>query len=334
MTENNSDVCIMISEKKAAKLLKKNNNFIILTHSSPDGDTLGAAFALFYSLKMQDKRVSVLCPDKIPEKFRYFMSNTDMVSDEGAYVVAVDVADKKLLGSLEEKYGERVELAIDHHVSNTLFAKNLCLDASASATCEVMFNIIDKMGVKMNDIIAKALYTGISTDTGCFKYQNVTAKTHKIAAALYKYNIRAEEINRIMFDTKSRRLLELEHMVIDGAEYHFGGKCMILSVTTEMQKKTGCTGPELETMAVLSRSVEGVICGVTIKQTEEDKYKISLRTYEPLNASDICKELGGGGHKGAAGATVTGTLDEVKAQIIAAVEKYMEKSNEGIVTAQ
>lgn len=334
MTENNSETCIMISSRKTARLLKRNNNFIILTHSSPDGDTLGAAFALFYALKMMNKRVSVLCPDKIPEKYRYFISNTDMVSDEGAYIVAVDVADKKLLGSLEERYGDKVELAIDHHVSNTLYAKKLCLDASASATCELMYEIINRLGVKMNDIIAKSLYTGISTDTGCFKYQNVKAKTHLIAAALYEYNIKADEINKIMFDTKSRRLLELEHMVIDSAEFHFDGKCMILSVTTEMQEKTGCSGPELETMAVLSRSVEGVICGVTIKQTDKETYKLSFRTYDPLNASDICKMLGGGGHKGAAGATVTGTLEEVKANIIAAVGKAMEEANAGTVTGK
>lgn len=333
MTENNSEICNRISVKKTAKLLKKNNNFIILTHSSPDGDTLGAAFALFYALKTQNKRVAVLCPDKIPEKFRYFVSNTDMVSDEGAYIISVDVADKKLLGSLEEKYGEKINLAIDHHVSNTMFAQNLCLDSDASATCEVMFEVINKLGVKINDIIAKALYTGISTDTGCFKYQNVKAKTHKIAAALYNYNIKADEINRIMFDTKSRRLLELEHMVIEEAEFHFNDRCMLLTVTSEMQEKTGCSGNELETMAVLSRSVEGVICGVTVKQTEPDTFKISLRTYAPLNASDICKELGGGGHMGAAGATMKGTLQEVKESIIAAVGNAMEKIDAGTVAS-
>lgn len=333
MTENNTDTCMKISVRKTAKLLKKNNNFIILTHSSPDGDTLGAAFALFYALKMQNKKVMVVCSDKIPEKYRYFISNTDMVNDEGAYIVAVDVADKKLLGSLEERYGDKVELAIDHHVSNTLYAKKLCLDPSSSATCEVMYDVILHMGVKINDIIAKALYTGISTDTGCFKYQNVKAKTHKVAAALYEYNIKADEINRIMFDTKSRRLLELEHMVIDAAEFHFDGRCMILSVTSEMQEKTGCSGPELETMAVLSRSVEGVICGVTIKQTDAETFKLSFRTYDPLNASDICMELGGGGHKGAAGATLTGTLDEVKEKILAAVGKAMEEIDAGPATA-
>ncbi len=333
MSEVQSNACTVLSLRKTARMLKRRNNFIILTHASPDGDTLGSAFALFYALKMQNKRAAVLCPDKIPEKYRYFMSNTDMVSDEGATIVAVDVADKKLLGSLEERYGDRVELNIDHHISNTMYARNLYLDASASAVCEIMYDLIRLMGVPLNDIIAKALYTGIATDTGCFKYQNVTAKTHLIAAGLYKYNIKADEINKLMFDTKSKRLLLLEQMVLNTAEYHFNDRCMILCVTSEMQKKTGCSGTDLESMAVISRSVEGVICGVTVKQTDENTFKISLRTYAPLDASEICKHLGGGGHKAAAGATLTGTLDEVKAQILSVIKTAMEKADEGTVTA-
>ena len=331
MTENNLQTCTVLSLKKTAKLLKRNNNFIIVTHASPDGDTLGAGFSLFYALKMFNKRVKVVCPDQIPEKYRYFVSNTDMVSDEGAYIVAVDIADKALFGSLEERYGDRVNLCIDHHISNTKYAENLYLDADASATCEIIYELLKIMRVKINDIIAKALYTGIATDTGCFKYQNVTSKTHTIAAGLYQYNIKADEINRIMFDTKSRRLLELERMVLDTAEYPFDGKCMVLTVTSEMQEKTGCSGTELEKMAVLSRSVEGVICGVTIKQTDADTYKVSLRTYHPLNASEIGNKLGGGGHKAAAGATVKGELSEVRERILGVIGEAMEQANVGTI---
>ena len=334
MTENNSQACLCLSLKQTAKLLKRNNNFIILTHASPDGDTLGSAFALFYALKMLNKKVAVLCPDSIPEKYRYFVSNTDMVSDSGAYVVAVDVADKALLGDYEEEYGERVDLCIDHHISNTKYAKNLLLDAEASAACEIIYELLCVMHIKINDIIAKALYTGISTDTGCFKYQNVTVKTHKIAACLYEYNIKADEINRIMFDTKSRRFLELERLVLDTAEYYFDGKCMVLTVTSEMQEKTGCSGTELEKIAVLSRSVEGVICGVSVKQTDVDTFKVSLRTYSPLDASLIGNKLGGGGHKAAAGATIKGDLKSVKEKILQVISEVMEQSNVGTSTAE
>lgn len=331
MRKNNDTGCRMLTLKQTARYLKKHDNYIILTHASPDGDTLGSAYALYYGLNEIGKTACVLCPDVIPKKYDYFAGKTDHVKRENATVVAVDVADSKLLGSLEQEFGDIVDINIDHHVSNMRFAKNLYLDADASATAEAIFELLNIMKVNINDVTAKALYTGIVTDTGCFKYSNVTAKTHIIASQLYDYNISAPDINKLMFDTKSRNLIELERMVLDTSEFHFGGKCMLLSVTADMQEKTGCSGTELEGIAVISRSVEGVEAGVTIKQTDDNEYKVSLRTYPPLDASRICKKLGGGGHKAAAGASVTGTLEEAKDKVLTAVKEVMEEAYAGIV---
>lgn len=320
--DNNS--CAVLSLKQCAKFLKKHDNYIILTHASPDGDTLGSAYALYYGLNEIGKRACVICPDVIPQKYDYFVRSTDHVNRENATVIAVDVADKRLLGSLKEEFGDIIDLNIDHHISNTHFAKNLYLDADASATAEIIFELLTLMKVNINDITAKALYTGIATDTGSFKYATVTAKTHIIAAMLYEYNINASEINRLMFDTKSKKLIDLERQVLETAEFHFDDKCMLLCVTAEMQEKTGCSGTELEGIAVISRSVEGVRAGVTIKQVADKEFKVSVRTYEPLDASEICKKLGGGGHKGAAGASVKGTLEQAKAQVLEAVSVCLE----------
>lgn len=321
--------CRMLTLRQTARFLKKNDNYIILTHASPDGDTLGSAYALYYGLKECGKAAEVICPDIIPAKYGYFVSETDHICDNGsATVIAVDVADKRLLGSLCESFGDRIALNIDHHISNTRYAKNLYLDADAAATAECIFELLTAMRVNINDTTAQALYTGLSTDTGCFKYGNVTAKTHLIAAQLYEYRLNAADINRVMFDTKSRRLLELERMVLDTAEYHFDNRCIMLTVTAEMQKKTGCSGSELEGIAVISRSIEGVIAGITIKQTDDAEYKVSLRTYPPLSAAEICKKLGGGGHNAAAGATLTGLIDDVKRQVLQAVEENLNGVNQ------
>ncbi|MBQ4120233.1 MAG: bifunctional oligoribonuclease/PAP phosphatase NrnA [Clostridia bacterium] len=317
--------CTLLTLKQCARYLKKHDNYIILTHASPDGDTLGSAYALYYGLNEIGKRASVLCADIIPKKYDFFVRATDHIKREGATVVAVDVADKALLGELKEEFGDIVNLNIDHHISNSQFAENLYLDATAAATTEIIFELLSLMKVNINDITAKALYTGLVTDTGCFKYATVNAKTHIIAAMLYEYNINASEINRLMFDTKSKKLLELEKQVLETAEYHFDDKCIILTVTDKMQESTGCSGTELEGIAVISRSVEGVKAGVTIKQTDENKFKVSVRTYDPLDASAICKKLGGGGHKGAAGASVSGSLAEVKEMILKAVKEAMEE---------
>lgn len=319
--------CIDFTLKDTVNFLKKNDNYIILTHAAPDGDTLGAGYALYYGLKQLGKRAEVICPDVIPQKYAYFLCDTDHVSRENAVVVAVDVADKRLFGALQDEFGDAVDLNIDHHISNARYANALYLDADASATCEMIYELLLMLKIKFNDTIAKALYTGLVTDTGCFKYSCVTAKTHKTAAALYEFNINADRINKIMFDTKSKGLLTLERMVLDTAEYHFDDKCMVLTITAAMQENTGCSGTDLEGITVISRSVEGVIAGVTIKQTGSDTYKASLRTYEPLDASKICKVLGGGGHKNAAAATICGSLPDVKAQILDAIKQHMEEKN-------
>ena len=319
--------CNTLTLHGAARFIKKHDNFIILTHTSPDGDTLGAAYALYYGLKEIGKTACVLCPELIPSKYSYFAFPTDHITSKTPTVISVDVADEKLLGDLYEALGKHVELCIDHHVTNTRYADNLLLDSGASAACEIIYELLVKLKVAINDVTAKALYTGIVTDTGCFKYSNVTAKTHMIASELFEYNIDAAEINRLMFDTKSKRLLQLERMVLDTAEYHFDDKCILLTVTAEMQEKTGCTGPDLEGIAIISRSVEGVLAGITVKQTGDNAFKISLRTFPPLDAAEICGLLGGGGHKGAAGVTLEGTLIEVKEKILSAVGQSMEKAN-------
>ena len=330
-TENG---CREITLRQTARFLKKHDNYIIITHAAPDGDTLGSAYALYYGLKEIGKVAEVICPDVIPKKYDYFVHETDHVDGEKATVIAVDVADCKLMGSLEETFGDKVDLNIDHHISNVRFAKSLYLDASASATCEIIFELLSLMRVNINNLTARALYTGIATDTGCFKFSNVTAKTHEIVSHLYEYDIGAAEINKKMFDTKSKRLLELEKMVLETAEYHFDGRCMVLAVTSEMQETTGCSGPDLEGIAFISRSVEGVLAGVTLKQTGDDVYKISLRTYPPLDASAICKTLGGGGHFAAAGANVSGTLQQAKQQVLDAIKKYAEENNAGFDTTE
>ena len=316
--------CRDFSLKQTAKYLKKHDNYIILTHASPDGDTLGSAYALYYALNECGKRACVICPDVIPKKYDYFVRKTDHVPRENATIIAVDVADNKLLGALNEEFGGCVDLCIDHHISNTRYAKNLYLDDDAAAAAECIYDIIVQMKVNLNDITAKAIYTGLATDTGCFKYATVTDKTHLITAALYEFNINAAEINRLMFDTKSRKLLELEKMVLSTAEFHFDDRCMLLCVTEDMQKETGCSGTELEGIAVISRSVEGVLAGVTLKQIADNEFKVSLRTYPPLDASKICKALGGGGHKGAAGATVKGDINSVKQTVLQIVKGALD----------
>lgn len=325
-------ICKELNLEQLCLYLKEHDDYIILTHISPDGDTLGSAYALALGLLSMGKRAFVVCNDEIPHKYDYFVKAAELKSFDYKTIIAVDVADAKLLGSLYEKYSDKIELNIDHHISNTRYAKNLYLDATASATAECIYDVLTALGIEITNIIANALYTGIATDTGCFKYSNVTPKTHLIAAELYKYGIDAAEINRLMFDTKSKNRIALEKMVLESAEFLFDERCLMLTVTSQMQEESGCEQSDLEGVAVISRSVEGVLCGVSIKQTDPDVYKVSLRTYPPLDAAYICGMLGGGGHKAAAGCTLQGSLDDVKTQIISAVGRAFTEYDTGSIT--
>ena len=320
--ENN---CVLLTLADVCGYLKAHDNYVILCHASPDGDTLGSAYALKRGLAKIGKKSEVICCDDIPHKYDYFIDDSDS-SFPVESVIAVDVADIRLLGDLYERFEGKIGLNIDHHISNTKYADNLYLDATAAATAECIFEILDELGIEFDRDIANALYTGISTDTGCFKYASVTAKTHNIAARLYDIGVDAAEINRKMFDTKSKSRLALEMKALGDAEFHFDDRCMVISVTLDMQKETGCTVADLEGVAAMSRSVEGVLVGVSIKQTDEEKFKVSLRTFPPLDASVIGKMLGGGGHKGAAGCTLTGSLEEVKAEVLGAVATALEEA--------
>lgn len=324
-----SNVCETLTLASLCEYLKTHDNYVVLTHVNPDGDTLGSAYGLKFGLKKLGKRVQVVCCDEIPHKYDYFIddSECDFIPET---VVAVDVADIKLLGDLYERFEGRIDLNIDHHVSNTHYAKRLYLDDNAAACAEAVYEILDELGVEFDRNIANALYTGLSTDTGCFKYGNVTAHTHRIAAKLYEIGVDAAEINRIMFDTKSKSRVEMEKRVLDGAEFHFDDRCMLMSITLDVQRETGCSRSDMEGVPPMSRSVEGVLCGITLKENRENEFKISLRTYEPLDASAICAGLGGGGHKAAAGCTVIGSLSEAKAKILKAVKEALEAADAGI----
>ena len=178
-----------------------------------------------------------------------------------------------------------------------------------------------EFGVEIDKVIADNLYTGIVTDTGCFKYQNTTSNTHIIASKLIECGANYYEINRIMFDTKSFARLKVEQQAVDNIEMYFNNRCALMTITAEMQSMV--TPDELEGVTPIPRQIEGVLIGVTIREKIEGKFKCSVRTHEPIDASEICATLGGGGHNRAGGCEILGTLDEAKQKMLKAISDYL-----------
>jgi len=311
--------------KKAAQILGRADKILILSHTAPDGDTIGAAYALCSALQKMGKKARTECGDILPAKYEYLFSKVDFPAFEPELVVAVDVASKNLIGDALSGYQDRVALCIDHHPSNTFYAGFTLLDPDAAATCELIYYLLGILNVKIDRYIAECIYTGVATDTGCFRFSNTTPTTLRVAAEMIERGADSATINKILFDTVSRERLRLETLALETLEYHFGGAVAIVCVSLEMCKTAGVTETDLEGLPSLPIKIEGVAAGVTIKEKEDGVMKISLRTTGAVNASQVCASLGGGGHARAAGCQVEGTMQEAREKILEELSKYLGK---------
>lgn len=313
----------MINLYELSGYLKEHDNYEILTHAYPDGDTLGSGFALCLALQQIGKNARVITTN-IPSKFTYLLKGVKEQDFEVQTVISADVAADSLLGSNMEKYAGKIDVCIDHHGSNTITAKEKFVDRFAAATCEIVYKLFRRMKIKITEQIADCLYTGISTDTGCFRYTNTTSETMRVAAQLMDFGCNTEYINKVMFETKSKTKIQIEHAVYNTMTYCADGRCAIIYTTLDMFKSLDVGDDEMEGLASIPRQIEGVIIGITMREKDGGFFKISVRTNGGIDASEFCKQFGGGGHCAAAGCTIEGTLDEVRNKLIEAAEKVLK----------
>ncbi|MDD6355201.1 MAG: bifunctional oligoribonuclease/PAP phosphatase NrnA [Oscillospiraceae bacterium] len=314
-----------INVEKCAQILREKDNILILTHAHPDGDTLGCGFALCRALLELGKKARVICADEIQKKYAYLMQDLDMPSFDEDYVVAVDVATENLLGSLQDVYGGKIDMCIDHHGSNTDYAKYLLLNADAAAACEIIFKVIKALGVDIDKNIANCLYTGLTTDTGCFRYSSATSNTYRAAAELIDLGADNGKINRTMFETKTKTYAALERMAIEGMQFFCNERICVITVTQDMYKKTGSNEQETEAIAPLTRQTEGVEIGLTIREKPDGTCKCSIRTYESVDASALAACFGGGGHKQASACKFDCGVEEAKQMLVKKGEEMLSR---------
>lgn len=320
---------MLINMSDACSFLKNCRDAVILIHQSPDGDCVGAGYALREILGALGIRSRVECSDVIPKRYDFITLGSEYPDEafEAETIIAVDVADPQLLGDkVREKYEGRVQLCIDHHVSNVGYAEQTLLYPKASATCEVIYNIARELEVNISNYTASCIYTGIATDTGCFKYDNTTPESHEIAASLMRSNsLGYARINREMFDVKSIGRIKMESAVTELMEYFLDSRLTMICITADIMEKMGVDSNDLEGCASLPLQVEGVEVGIMLKERDKDVYKVSMRSANDVNVSEICGTLGGGGHAKAAGCLLKGSIDSVKQQLIEAVRGALER---------
>lgn len=309
---------------KTLQMLGQAEDILLICHKNPDGDTLGSAGALQHALQAQGKRVAIFCSDKIAEKYGYMQLALYDGSWEPGYVVAVDVAGIQLFGEAASGYLKRVDLCIDHHPSNAGYAEATMLEEDSAATAEIIYQLIGMMGIEMTKVMADCLYTGISTDTGCFKFTNTTPRTHRIAAELMEH-LDVRKVNKHFFKTKRFVELKLESRLLESEAFFHDGKVCIGKISLQDKADLGAVEGDCEELSSFAATIEGVGCAATIRELAPDKWKISMRTVETyVDANHICNHLGGGGHAAAAGATVTGSEADVRQMVLDAIERELE----------
>lgn len=301
----------------AAAFLLTQDHYVILTHRRPDGDTCGCAAALCLALRALGKSAVVYENPQFTARFRPYLTGlTGSTIAPDATLLSVDIAAENLLPFGAEDCAARIRLAIDHHGSHSLAPDRCLLEAEKAACGEILHALLLEMHVPITKRMAEALYTAIATDTGCFKFSNVTGNTLRVAAALIDCGAEVTPINKIFFDTKSFARLKLEAHLTNTIELYAGGLVGVCCIPRALLARFGTSEDDIDSISGFARSIEGVEIGIMIREVEGGAGKISVRTSTQYDASALCQKLGGGGHAAAAGCSVDGGIDAAKAAIL------------------
>ena len=312
----------ILSARGAAGYLEALDNVLLLTHVRPDGDTIGSAAALCRALRDCGQTAYLLPNPEITATYAPYAAPYWAPDGwQAEHIVSVDIADASLLPENAQSYRDRIELAIDHHPSQTFFARNTCLEADSAACGEIVYEIIQHLTALTADI-ALPLYVAVSTDCGGFQYGNTTARTHRIAAALMDV-VDVAAVNKTLFRTKSRVRLSMESRMVADMKLFDHQRVVVMEIPLSLRQEMQATDADIEELSALPALVEGTDCGVTLRELRPGTVKVSVRTGPRVDACALCRILGGGGHHAASGATVEGTLDEARMAVLAAYRKVI-----------
>lgn len=284
----------------------------IITHIHPDGDTLGSAFAMCRALEKAGKKVRVVCESEISPRYRFLSNGKANISDKpSGKIVCVDVASPDMAGKKYKDFAEKADVVIDHHATNHGYGKINLIKADAAACGEIVLELVREI-CEIDKCIADELYTAVSTDTGCFVHANTTAATHRVAAELAELGADIEKLNKLLFKTKTKNAFEIERCAFDTLEFFYGGVIACMLIPLEKIQELCANEDDLEGISSIPIQIEGVKAAVTFRQIEKDTFKLSVRTTGEIDGGAVCKSLGGGGHRMAAGCTLFGDYKELK----------------------
>ena len=310
----------ILTRNECAAFLLSHDNFTILSHRRPDGDTIGSTAALCLGLRQLGKKAHVLANPEISDRFAWLHEGiAKMEVEEGDIVVSVDVASPGMLPKAFQHLLGKIDLRIDHHASATSFTTVELVDGGSASCAELVWDVLEIMGVNMDKAIAEAVYVGTSTDTGCFRYANTTAHTFETAAKCAAAGARVFELNQELFETNTLGRLKMQAWIVDHMQLIADGKMAIIAIPKAVEEEIGVTEDDMDNISSFPRTVAGVCMAATLRETKDGDTKISVRAVPGYDATLVTVPFGGGGHKGAAGGSIKLPL----AEAAKAVEKVM-----------
>jgi phosphoesterase RecJ-like protein len=310
------------------KEVKKAEKIVILTHESPDGDAVGSSLAMKLILEELEKESDVIIPEY--SRMYKFLPAEDKIKADSEIkkydlAISLDCANFKRLAKNEYFENAKKTIVIDHHGSNNMYGDLNYVNPVSPACCEILVSMAEYFGIKISKDIGTCIMTGIITDTGGFRYMGITPDTFEYTAELLRLGVDIPDIYKRTMGTKTKANFELTKRIIDRMELLEDGKVSFTYMTSQDELEVNAEPGDHEGLVNIGKDIEGVQVSVFIRQRDnENAYKVSMRSEDGINVSDICLLFGGGGHPRAAGALIQGTIEEVKEKLMKEIKKWME----------
>ncbi|MCI5642684.1 MAG: bifunctional oligoribonuclease/PAP phosphatase NrnA [Peptoniphilus sp.] len=311
-------------------LINESENIAVASHLNPDGDNLGSVTAMVGMLKKLGKNAVYVLDDTIPNSFKFlpnlsYAKSPDKINNAFDLFIALDSSDENRMGDNIKKIFEtsKKTVNIDHHFSNTKFADLNIVDDKSPATCEVLARIFETLDLELNKDIATSLFTGLSTDTGSFKYSSVNSNTFLIASNLFKYDIDINEVTVNVYQSRSRQKTDLLIRAMNSIEYFDNDKIAVVFVTKDDMIKSKAEKADADGIVEFVRDIDSVELAVLLKE-KDDCIRLSLRSKSYLDCTKVASKFNGGGHVRASGGTINHTdLNKAKEDVVKVAEEQL-----------
>ena len=313
-----------------ASLLKEGKKFLVASHKDPDGDAIGSALALSEALILYGKEVITYNAGPIPDSLSHLsgiervVDSIDPEFDFDALLV-LDCGNIERVGEMHSVLSKiRPLINIDHHRNNSQFGDLNFVDDQSSSVGEIIYKLMKLADFPINKSIAENIFVSLQSDTGSFRYENTTSDTFHIAGDMVDWGVRPWKISRNIMDLYSLKKLKLLEITLKTIELYHSGMLGLLTITKEMQSKANAREFDSEGFVDYPRLIAGVEVGALIKEAGKNFFKISLRSNDWVNVSDLARYFGGGGHPRAAAFTMEGRLEHIKREFINIAKSFLE----------